>query len=64
MGLVTAIPTKRNSVVSCEMSERLLKTLQKSGDFQADYTPAVISNGYHQRMSVSVVASPSNGLRA
>jgi hypothetical protein len=27
-------------------------------DFQAEHTPAVISNGYHQRMSVSVVASP------
>jgi hypothetical protein len=36
----------------------VLKTLRKSGDFQAEYTPAGISNGYHQRMSVSLVAPP------
>jgi len=42
------------------MSERLLKTLRKFADFQAEYAPAAISNGYRQRMSVSVVASPRN----
>jgi hypothetical protein len=47
-----------NRSKGCEMSERLLKTLRRSGDFQAEYTPAVLSNDYDQRMSVSVVASP------
>jgi hypothetical protein len=42
------------------MSEQALKTLRNSGDFQAEYSRAVISNGYHQRMSVSVVAPPRN----
>jgi AcrR family transcriptional regulator len=39
MGLTTANPTKRNSVVSsiAQMSERLLKMLRKSGDFQTEY---------------------------
>ncbi len=36
---VVAIPTRRNSeVISItQMSERLLKTLRKSGDFQVEY---------------------------
>jgi hypothetical protein len=60
----TAIPTKRNSVAisiarkSRETSERLLKVLRRSGDFRAEYALTVILNGYHQRISVSVVASP------
>src|SRR5258705_13422563 len=61
--VVAAIPTERNSVGSQSPKRlrnvgTLLKTMRKFGDFQAEYIPAVISNGYHQRMSVSVVASP------
>jgi hypothetical protein len=63
------IPTRRNSLeVSVSGKGRILlewplKTLGEASDFQAEYTPAVISNGYHQRMSVSVVASPRNHFR-
>jgi hypothetical protein len=44
------------------MSEQPLKTLQ---DFPTSKlnTPAVILNGHHQRMSVSVVASPRNRIQ-
>ncbi len=47
MGLATAIPTKEkfrsdlDRPESCEMSERLLKTLRKSGDFQADHEGSI-----------------------
>jgi hypothetical protein len=67
--VVVAIPTKRkfrsdlNRAKSCEMSERLLKTLQNSGDFQSEYSSRRYvhsSNARHQRMSVSVVAPPRN----
>jgi hypothetical protein len=37
-----------------------LENTAKIRDFQAEYTPAASSNGRHQRMSVSVVASPRN----
>jgi hypothetical protein len=37
-----------------------LACMARFGDFQAEYTPAAISNGSHQRMSVSVFASPRN----
>jgi hypothetical protein len=43
------------------MSERPLKALRKSAGFQAENSlRVVISNGYYQRMSVSVVAPPRN----
>jgi hypothetical protein len=47
MGLVTAIPTKRNSVVisiaqkAAKMSERLLKALRKPRDFRAEHSVTV-----------------------
>jgi hypothetical protein len=42
MGFATAIPTEKfrsdlNRPKGCEMSERVLKTLRKSRDFQAEY---------------------------
>ena len=34
-------PSDLNRPESCEMSERLLKTLRKSGDFQAEYEGSI-----------------------
>jgi len=62
MRLVTVVRQRevpsdlKPEVAKCRNGFR--KTLRKSGDFQADYTPAAISNAHHQRMSVSVVAPP------
>src|SRR5260370_978065 len=50
-----------NSPESCAMSERLLKALGESGDFQSEYNSGRSvhsSNTQYQRMSVSVVACP------
>jgi hypothetical protein len=43
-----------------EVIATALESTAKIRDFQAEYTPAATSNGSHQRMSVSVVASPRN----
>jgi hypothetical protein len=62
MALATAVLTTRNPVTISmgQNAENVRTTFENTArfpDFQAEYTPAVISNGYHQRVSVSVVAS-------
>jgi hypothetical protein len=65
MALATAVLTTRNPVTISmgQNAENVRTTFENTArfpDFQAEFTPAVISNGYNQRMSVSVVASPRN----
>lgn len=69
--LKSAIPFGQSENRFCNQSTKIgcfvgtgVESIQPPKPFQAEHTPAVISNGYHHRMSVSVAAGPSNGLRA